>query len=186
LLADRSKQLTTSRDGDDVIVSLPARAPDEIASVVSLRLDSAPKVRPYVIRPDQSGVLNLGVESCEIQTRFEQRAKKENFLGHVFLTRWTRPDDIPTWTFSVPKAGKYRVEVSYAAARPGVDNEFAVITGSASVRGKVANTTNYQVFKTFPLGTVQLAAGEQKLQVKPEGQGGVDIMHLERVRLIPE
>jgi hypothetical protein len=41
------------------------------------------------------------------------------------------------------------------------------------------------VFKTFPAGELQLAAGEQTLQVKAAVRGGVPAMNLERVTLTP-
>ena len=168
-----------------MLIALPAEAPDEIASVVALSLEGPPKVRPYVIRPDQNGVLRFGAESCEIETRFEQRAKKENFLGHVFLTRWIRPDDIPTWNFAVPAAGRYRVEISYGAAGASKGTQFTVSAGAAQVSGTVGNTQGDWVFKTSPVGELQLAAGEQTLQVKSAARGGINAMNLERVTLTP-
>ncbi|MBI3280222.1 MAG: alpha-L-fucosidase, partial [Acidobacteria bacterium] len=137
--------LRTSRDGEDVIVRLPAEAPDEVASVVELKLDGPPRVAPFVIRADTKGVIGLGAESSEIETRFEQRAKKENILGHVYLTRWTRPDDLPTWIFRAPEAGRYKVEISYAAPRAWAGNDFIVTAAGRELRGTVQNTDGAEV-----------------------------------------
>ncbi len=88
LIADPSKALETSRDGEDVIVRLPETAPDEIASVVRLDLRGPPRISSeYEVRADSSGSLHLGAESSEIETEFGQRAKKENLLGRVYVTR---------------------------------------------------------------------------------------------------
>ena len=184
LLADPRTRLETRRDGDDILVSMPAGGPDETASVVALRLDGAPVTVPYVIRPDRKGILSLGAESCEIQTRFEQRAKLENALDRVFLTNWSRSEDVPTWTFSAPRAGRYRVSVSYATGRGGQGTEFSVAAGKAALAGKVQNTGGDWVFKSFPLGEIQLAAGEQTLEVKAKVQGNA-AMTLEKVTLTP-
>ena len=161
--------LAFTREGDDVVLSLPAQAPDEVATVIALQLDGAPVVLPYVIRPGEDGSIRLGVESSEIETRFEQRAKKENLLGHVFLTRWTRADDVPTWVLNVPKAGRYTVDVSYATPRAGTS--YTVAIGSAEVVSKTEKTGGDLVFKQFRAGEVKLAAGEMKLQVKPAFPG---------------
>jgi len=110
-------KLATERDGDDWIVRLPKTAPDETASVVALQLDGPPQVLAYRDRPDEEGVLLLNKASAEIKTRFEQRAKKEKILGHVYLTKWTRPADASSWNISVPKAGAYRVELTYRAGK---------------------------------------------------------------------
>ena len=183
LLARPAAKLPVRRDSSEVLVSLPSQAPDEIASVVELTLDGTPSTTPYVIRPGAKGVLTLGVESCEIETRFEQRAKKENALGHVFLTRWTRADDIPSWTFSIPSPGRYQAEITYGSAGKGA--EFTLTAGSAQLTGSVASTQGDWVFKTYPVGELQLAAGEQTLQVKASVRGGLNAMNLEKVVLRP-
>ena len=184
LLADSSARLTTHRDGDDVIVTFPAKlptaAPDEVASVVALTLDGVPQVAPYVIRPDASGVFHLGVESSEIETDFGQRAKKENLLGHVYLTNWTRSKDVPSWNITVSKPGRYRVEASYGTI--GVDTPFTIVSGDSQVSGKVEKASGALVFRNHLVGEIALKAGAQTLQVKA---GGGNTMNLEAVRLTP-
>jgi len=183
LLADPSKKLPTRRDGGDILIILPETAPDDTASVIKLTLDGPPVAEPFSIRPDRNGRFELGVESCEIETRFGQRAKKENALGHVFLARWSRAEDVPTWHFTVPKAGRYRVEITYGKARKDA-TEFTISAGGAQVSGKTQPTGGDWVFKSFPAGEMQIPAGEQTLQVKvkPAGQ---DAMQLEKVILTP-
>lgn len=186
LLADPKKTpLTWRRDGADILVSVPKTAPDERASVVVLKLDSAPVVEPFLVRPNDKGVLTLGIESSEIETRFEQRAKKENALGHVFLTRWSRHDDIPTWKLETPRAGRYRVQVSYGSTRTGTDRDYVVSVGQQSVPGKTVNTGGEWVFHTQSLGTLTLGKGEHTLQVKSANQQGLDGVTLEKVTLVP-
>ncbi|MDX2267119.1 MAG: alpha-L-fucosidase [Bryobacter sp.] len=186
LLADADKKpLKWRRDGADILLDIPAEAPDDRSSVVVMQLDGAPVVEPYLIRPDEKGRIHLGVESSEIETRFEQRAKKENALGHVYLTKWSRADDIPTWKLAVPKAGRYRVEVSYGSTRAGVDKEYQVSVGGQAVNGKIVNTGGEWVFQSQSLGTLSLAAGEQTLQVKSASAVGLDGVTLEKVVLVP-
>jgi alpha-L-fucosidase len=185
LLAGPGARLATRRDGPDLVVSLPPKAPDDTASVVALTLDGPPVVEPYVLRPDNRGALHFGVESCEIETRFGQRAKKENFLGHVFVSHWTRSDDVPAWVFHTLRAGRYKVEITYGAGRASEGIEFEVHVGSNALSGKVDNTQGDWVFKTFSLGEIEVAAGEQTLRVKAKIPGGVGAMYLERVVLRP-
>ena len=183
LLANSGSKLTTRRDGDDILVELPPRAPDETVSVVELQLDGAPQVGPYLIRPATDGALELGVESAEIDTRFEQKAKKENFLGHVFLTRWTRPDDIPYWTFTLPRSGKYRAEVVYASALKE-PQKLILEAGNQSHELSVPPTGGEFVFKPGSQTVeINLTAGEQRLSIKP--LTGLERFNFEKVRLIP-
>jgi alpha-L-fucosidase len=185
LLADPSTKLGMDRDGEDVILKLPAAAPDEIASVIELTLDGAPVAAPSSIRANEDGSISLGVESSEIETRFEQRAKTENALGHVFVTRWTRPDDVPTWKVAVPKAGRYDVEILYAATRGSAGVPFTVNAGGTEAAGKVVDTGGEWVFKRFPVGTLMLKEGEQVIQVKSKAQPGIAAMNLEGLNLKP-
>ncbi len=186
LLADPKKTpLNWRRDGADVIVSVPRTAPDERASVVALRLDGAPQVSPFVIHPDDKGLITLGVEASEIETRFEQRAKKENALGHVYLTNWTRADDVPSWNFETLKAGNYRVSVSYGSTRSAKDRELEVTVGGVKVIGKIVETGGEWVFQSHKLGTLALGKGEHKLQVKSTTNQSLDGLNFERVTLEP-
>jgi len=174
-------QVAARRDGSDIVLRLPAEAPDEVASVIELDLDGAPVVAPFANRADAKGVIALGVESCEIETEFEQRAKKENALGHVFLTRWTREKDVAYWKLEAPKAGRYRVEASYSATKDGVP--FTVEIGAAKLAAKSAKTGGEWVFKKTALGEVEVKAGASEVRVRL-GQGGGGLS-LERLELRP-
>jgi len=184
LLADPARPVSTSRDGEDVIVTLSGEAPDETASVVELTLDGAPDVTPFVNRPDGKGQFRLGAESCEIETDFGQRAKKENALGHVFVTRWNRPKDVPVWTIEAPRAGRYRVELSYA--KPGAQaSAVAVEIGAAMLEGEVKGTGGDWVFRQAPLGDVDLKPGRTVVKAKTRQDGGANPVNLEGIVLRP-
>jgi alpha-L-fucosidase len=186
LLAEPGKLVETRREGGDIVVQLPADAPDETASVVALTLDGPPAVTPWVATPDDKGAFYLGAESAEIETEFEQRAKKENFLGHTFITRWTRAKDVPAWAIQVPKAGRYRIELSYGAGGSSQGTPFTVSIGSVQVSGQAKRTGNDLVFQTFPVGTVAVPAGEHLVRVKADIKEGQRAMNLEGVRLVRE
>ncbi|MBI5282703.1 MAG: alpha-L-fucosidase [Candidatus Solibacter usitatus] len=181
LLADPSRQLRSARDGDDVVITIPGTAPDEAASVIELSLDGSPVAVPFANRPDAKGVLRLGAESCEIETAFGQRARKENALGHVFLTRWTRDTDVPSWTLEVPKSGRYKVEVSYASRHAGTP--LAVEIGGAKLETKSVNTGGDWVFKSSPLGELEVKSGSTEARARIQPQGGT--VNLERIVLRP-
>ena len=185
LLADPEAKVTAVRDGNDIVLRLPARAPDETASVVELTLDGAPAAEPFHNRPGAKGELTLDAASCEIETRFEQRAKKENFRGNVFLTRWTREDDVPYWTVELAKAGRYRAQIRYAARREAEGTPFTLEAGSGKLSGKVKATPNDLVFRTFPLGEIQLPAGVHTVRLKAVKPPGAGAMNFESLRLEP-
>ena len=184
LLAQPKQMLSAVRDGDDYVISLPQTAPDDIATVIELKLDGTPTVEPFRTRPAEDGSITLSAASAEIETKFEQKAKKENALGHVFVTRWTRSDDVPYWPAYPAKSGKYEVEIQYAATRASAGTEFTISIGDAKVTGKVEDTGGNWVFKKFTLGKVALKAGEQIVKVSAKTQG-TEAMNLEAVVLKP-
>lgn len=183
LLSDPLSKLDRRRDGDDVILMLPAKAPDDVASVIELQLDGAPMVTPYRAKADLKGIFQLGVEAAEIETEFEQRAKKENLLGHVYLTRWTRAKDVPSWVIEVPKAGRYKIEITYGAGAASEGTPYAVEIGKGIATGTVSRTANPLVFRTFLVGNVGLTAGTHTVKVKASMKDGVAAMNLEKVTL---
>ncbi len=183
-LADPDTKLRVTRAGSDIVLSLPKEAPDETASVVVLQLDGPPVAEPYVIAAGDNGVLTLEAAAAEIQTRFGQRAKKEEALGHVFITQWTRADDVPAWIFETPHAGLYEVEIHYGSHRRDAGAEFTVSAGDSTVSGKVETTGHDWVFQPHKLGRLELKRGEQTLQVKAQ-TSGAPAMTLEKVILRP-
>lgn len=184
LLGQPGAKLAARRDGPDLVIDLPAEAPDDASSVVALELDGAPKLAPFVIRPDRKGVVTLGMESAEIETRFEQRAKKESALGQVYLTSWSRADDVPAWSFVLPAPGRYKVEVTYAASKGDAGKELVINAGSTETRAKVEDTGGDWVWKSFGAGTLDLAAGEQTLRAKP-ASGVLPSVELAKIVLTP-
>jgi alpha-L-fucosidase len=184
VIGDAKAVLKTRRDGNDIIVSLPASAPDAVASVVALTLDGAPQVTPFAIRPDANGSLWLGAESAEIESNLGQRAKKENLLGHVYITRWSRAEDVPTWIIDVPKEGRYRVEMSYGTAG-GVGTSFTLSSTDGQLVGKVEKSPSSDlVFHKYTIGELPLKAGQQTVKLKADLRGN-SLMNLEAVRLTP-
>ncbi|MGQ9918027.1 MAG: alpha-L-fucosidase [Bryobacteraceae bacterium] len=181
LLADPERPVKAVRDGSDILLELPGEAPDEIASVVALELDGEPAVEPFSNRPDAKGVITLGVESCEIDTDFGQRAKKENALGHVFLTQWTRERDVPWWVVESPRGGRFLAEISYAAQREGA--VFTVEAADSKLEGKAKATGGEWVFKTQQLGEMELRPGRNEIRVRISPAAGT--MNLERIVLRP-
>ena len=195
LLNDRNVELDVTREVDDVLIDLPEEMPDEIASVISVEMDGVPRVGASPIKPNEAGEVELSSASAEIETRFGQRAKFENVLERVFITNWTRPQDIPTWEFCVPCSGRYQVVVHYGAGGKEVDGmgdveglttaEFTVSVCGQHLAGKAYATGGVWVFKLVTLGEVELPEGEHTLQVTLALGPNGETMTLEKLLLIP-
>jgi alpha-L-fucosidase len=185
LLADRNRSLTTARDGDDIVVNLPASAPDDIASVVALQLDGTPRAIPAFEKPAEDGTITLPAASAEIESSLGQRLKMENIFGHAYLTRWTRPEDVPTWKINIPKAGRYQISLRYAAQKSSGGLPFFLKAGDVLLNGKTEVTGDAQVFRQFTVGAMPLKAGEQTLLLQSNAPPGAAAMNLEAIILKP-
>jgi alpha-L-fucosidase len=187
VLGNTQARPTVTREGEQILVKmLPAAPPDEIASVVAIELDGSPRVtRDYVVRADGSGVIQLGAETAEIESNLGQRAKKENLLGHVYLGQWTRAADRAVWVVNVAREGDYKAEISYGSTRDAESNPFLIQAGKSELRGDVKRTASELAFRTFPLGTIHLAAGEQTIRIAAPDRGKGPGINFERLVLAP-
>ena len=129
-------------------------------------------------------MLRLGVESSEIDTRFGQRAKRENFLGHVFVTSWTRGEDKPGWIIE-PKPGRYDVTITYGAGSGSAKNPYVITAGDSKLEGTVESTSNALVFRPFKIGTIDLKSGRQTLAIGGPEKGRGPNISLESIVLTP-
>ena len=90
---------------------------------------------------------------------------------------------MPYWKLVAPKAGRYKVEITYSSRRANAD--YSVEIGAAKLMGKTVSTGNEWVFKTQTLGQVELGAGASEVRVKPVLAGGAAAMSLEKIVLTP-
>ncbi|MFO7732245.1 MAG: alpha-L-fucosidase, partial [Candidatus Aminicenantes bacterium] len=182
LLADKAKALRHRRAGRDVVVTLPARAPDPDATVVVLELKGDPEVDPTEIRPDRQGRIELPVYLADLQSEMGQRAFLDHFYRTTMLTNWQNINDYPVWEFTTDKPGTYEVLTSYASMWGG-QASFKVEIDDVEIPAKTGNSPSVYFPKTFSLGTVDLAAGKHTLRVKITCVVNNHALNLEKVVL---
>jgi len=184
LLADRTKALSFRRSGKDIIVGLPARALDPDATVVVLELQGPPVAEPYRIVPEKDGRVELPICLADIQSEMGQRAFVDHFYRTTMLANWQNVNDYPEWIFSTAKPGTFEVRASYASMWGGKAGYEVEVDGK-----KLAATTepSPSVYfpATFPVGRVDLGAGEHKLRVRITAVVNNHAMNLEKIVLVP-
>ena len=101
LLTDPNRPLGYSKDGDDLVVTLPAHAPDAVCPVVAVRLANELAIVDPLVKPDPQGRISL--------TR-----KSAMAYGHYDGMRYSslRPNVRYEWDLSTNRAGNYAVKVS--------------------------------------------------------------------------
>jgi alpha-L-fucosidase len=189
-------------------ISKPKKT-DSIATVVELTLSGAPKVAAsnLAIDAQPDGTYVLGAGDAEIHGHTAsydwQGVEKEDYISS-----WTDPKDYLTWMLTVPRAGRYRVEVSYAS--PGHEGTQFKIgpEGGTGVSGATKATKTATDFRADLLGEINLETGRRIVAARigsaqpgapapeaappleaPERSAGSGaqgaVMNLHEVRLVP-
>ena len=165
---------------DGVRVTVPARAPDPVDSVIALAIAGVPEVEPYEIRESADGVVLLSAVDAEIHgsaARFESGAGKDN-IGY-----WSEIDDWVEWTFRVARPGRFRVLIEYACA-PDNGGTFRLNVAGAELAGRAESTGSWTTFVSSDLGEVEIAnPGRFEVEVRPVGMPAGALMNLKCVRL---
>jgi len=134
-----------------------------------------PKVEPG------AGAVLLHARNAKVngtKLRYENPPHKDT-LGF-----WVQKDDWAEWTFAVPNAGKFDVEVLQACGKGsgGAQVEFAIKDQALTL--KVEETGHFQRFVPRTIGTMTFAkTGMYTLTVRAKTKPGAAVMDLRRVVL---
>jgi alpha-L-fucosidase len=175
-----SSGFITSEEG--VNITLPPKAPDNIASVVVLEIAGPADVAPYRAPQAADGSVKLPADDAVIHgntARYEPEENKQD-IGY-----WTDVKDWVSWDFSISKPGEFEVNVTYACPAANAGGEYAVELDGRKLAGKVENTGGWTDFVTRKLGTVALPTGNQTISVRPVTMPGPGLMNLKRIVLKP-
>jgi arylsulfatase A-like enzyme len=111
--------------------------------------------------------------------RYEPASNK-NVVGF-----WTDPVDWAEWKFTAPVAGLYEVEVQQGCGQGSGGATVDVEVAGTTLPFTVVDTGHFQQLVQVSVGTVELAAGEHTLALKPKSKPGAAVMDVRRVVLRP-
>jgi hypothetical protein len=114
--------------------------------------------------------------------RYEEQPHKDT-LGF-----WVQKDDWAEWTFELPHAGTFEVEVLQACGKGSGGAEVDVTiwnkSGASMLRMKVEETGHFQRFVPRTIGiTSFVEAGSYQLAVRAKTKPGGAVMDLRRIVL---
>jgi putative membrane-bound dehydrogenase-like protein len=136
---------------------------------------------PVVVRP-AGGALALLATNGEIrggEICFEQPFRNVGF--------WHGIDDRVTWSVQTDREGEYDVYLDWACADQPAGNAYVLEGAQPSLRGKVPSTGGWDRYRQQRIGTVTLAAGLQRLTLRPDGPAlrGA-LLDLRGLQLVPK
>ena len=152
----------------------------------------APKLQPWRALMDQAvsaktkskpgpGAAILHAHDAKVhgtKLRYEKEPHKDT-LGF-----WVDKNDWAEWTFDVPSAGTFAVEVLHACGKGSGGAEVEVAVGDQKLTMKVEVTGHFQRFVPRTIGTMAFdAAGPKTLTMRARTKPGAAVMDLRRIVL---
>ncbi|WP_145284365.1 alpha-L-fucosidase [Pirellulimonas nuda] len=182
LLADGTL-VESSRQGSDVVVTLPSEAPDAIDSVVVLKVAGELDIQSGPATLNKNGALVLTAESAYIHNNEAgQAARLQTHDGVANVGYWTDPEAWLEWSFEVDRPGRYEVWAEVAVEEE--KSRFNMGPPSRPKSVEVLSTGGYDKYARKSLGNLRFdLAGKQSLSIKPES-GSWQPINLRKVELV--
>lgn len=165
LLANDARTFETRTDVLGTTVKLTGAAPDQISSVVVLKLTGKPEVTDAdLILQKANGTVLLEAGRATINNVFGSHVAYES--GKKCIGYWLSNRVSVEWTFRLKTPGTYRLSAPMAAEKASA---FKVSLAGQSVEVNVPATGGYQAFKPVRIGTFKLdKPGEYTLTFSPK------------------
>ena len=180
-LLDGGAKLAILKEGNQTTLHSNTKIQEAADTVVKLKLASPSRWIPYLLSEDSNGVFEATVAACEFEARPGQLIRKDLEGDHVVLTNWQRAIDVPSWKVQLKTRGRYAVSMVYRAAAQSAGATYTITMKGESVgiiKGIVAASSE---FKTFPVGEMELDAGNFLLVIQPENKPGINAMTFEKL-----
>ncbi|MGJ8640015.1 MAG: alpha-L-fucosidase [Opitutaceae bacterium] len=183
-LMDGWNPLAIEVDDADVVISVPEKAPHEIASVVVVKVMGALEVDRALPQTNAEGALVLLAEDAYLHNNegSEDLRLHHKHNGEAHLTSWSDEAAWAEWSFVINEPGQYEVSAELSASK-----EMGAQTAnqtSAFRMGLVGQLQSVEIAlpqpskkpETKSLGVIKVEkSGEYTLQIKPEKENWLPI-----------
>jgi alpha-L-fucosidase len=184
LLANPNRTFDVTRSEDTgLTVQLTGNAPDEIASVVVLKLKGEPNPLVKATLQGADGRVLLSANDADIHSQQNTTPRVESPGEPANIGFWTEPSAWLSYKFQLQKPGKFDVVLETAATDDS--SQLGVNVGDKRLAMDVPNTGDYRKYKETTAGQVTFdKPGVHELEVRPNERGWKAI-NLRTVKLVP-
>ena len=162
LMADLEK-LQTNATAAGVTVHLPEQAPDEIDSVVVLKVSGPLDVEKILPTQDNKGEVLLKAEQVEVHN--PKYIELQRIRGGQNIGRWVNTSEWIEWVFVTHQKQKFMIDAEIAL---GEDSTFELIIDGQPIQVTTKATGGFETFQEVTLGqTDLLSSGKHYIQIKP-------------------
>ncbi len=179
LLADPARRPLKFTNQNNVLsVSLPAAAPDKIASVLVIDIDGKAVQLPTYLAQDADGTLQLTAQDGEV---VGSTAKLDgDHIGY-----WMDAHDAVHWPFDIKTTGTFAISLDYALDSGSAGSEFAVSVGDNKLVIKPAATGSWDKFQTIKAGELKIdQAGKVMIKIVPVNKPGLAVMNFRSLKAV--
>ena len=153
------------RSADGIVIQLPGAATDPDVSVAKLEFSSALTItqEPYNT-PAADGTLTLLAHDADPHGATGGNVRIEGSGASAYLTDWTQPGYRVEYHVKTGKPGRWSVKAEIAAPKA---TRLTMNIGMVSHPVDIPATGSDRIWKTIPLGTIELPAEEAVIDIKP-------------------
>jgi alpha-L-fucosidase len=170
-------------NADDVLIRVPANAPDKTDTVVVVEFQGDLKVNAVrlISSSDQTNVLRtFDGEIHGSRLRFgDGKAPK------AYVFEWTETGDWIGWKIRLDRGAEFSVKLKYTTASAANNGTYTVRIGGQVLKATVQPTANENEQTTTVVGRVKLVPGEYVVEVRPQSIAGGELMRLFHLELEP-
>lgn len=139
-----------------------------------------PENKPETVKAAADGSFTLPASKCEVYGKTLEYMPKDRALGW-----WNSADDRAVWKIAGARPGVYDVWFEWSCADESAGNTFVLAAGSKQLKGKIPTTGAWEKHQKAKFGTIELPAGDAKIELKSEGKIKEALGDFREVRLVP-
>ena len=167
--------------------------PQDLADLIAFLRDASgagstrpgkriPGNEPVLVRPmGECNALHLTAATAEIygpRLTFETQYKN--------LGWWQSGEDHAAWTFEPARAGRCEVVLDFACEASSAGGTLVLELGDQKLAFDVPSTGTWDDYREQTIGTLELAAGAQRLVARPAMSPASPLLDLREIRLVPK
>ena len=166
LLGDK-KPLKVRQDNSGVTISLPTQAPDEIDTVVVMKVKGALQIAGNLPTQKDDGSLVLPPTKAYIHNNEGSRQAQLQYRGEVpHIGYWTDEQAWAEWTFKIDRPGRFEIWADIAIEQP--KSQFRIGLPKQQTLVEVTATGGYDKWAKKRIGEIVIdKAGDYTLQINP-------------------
>lgn len=174
--------VTAERSADGILIHLPGAATDPDVSLVRLDFPNSLTITQAPFNtPDADGRLILSALDADPHGAVGGNIHVEGSGADAYLTDWTHAQYRVEYSVKTAAAGKWKVEAELASTAPA---KLKLRVGESTLPIEIPATGDALTWKTIPVGTIDLPAGESLIELKPDPAHWKPIQ-LRKLTLIP-